>query len=129
MKRILLPLLLIVFFMYELLPAKNTLALDLAGTGKDKVHTLNCHTDFHTFIEVNRDERIKKIIMIKNDDWETNSDGPFLWIRPKNEEAVRTTLAILTENNKLYVFMVERVDSEEMFYPKIYITHVRSKKK
>jgi hypothetical protein len=129
MRRNILLLLLIVFVVYEFLPAKSTLALDLAGTGKDQVHTLNCHHDFYTFIEVNRDERIKKIIMPKNDEWEIDSDGPFLWVRPKSEEAVRTTLAILTENHKLYVFTVKRVDSEELFYPKIYITRVRSKKK
>ncbi|MCK4764729.1 MAG: TrbG/VirB9 family P-type conjugative transfer protein [Candidatus Aminicenantes bacterium] len=129
MRRIILFLLIIVFSVNAFLNAKSTLALDLAGQGKDQVHTLNCHPDFYTFIEVNREEQIKKIIMLENDDWEIDTDGPFIWIRPKNEEAVRTTLAILTESGRMYIFTVKIVDSEELFYPKIYITGAKSKKK
>ena len=122
MKRIFLLLFILLILLAELFPAKSPLVLNLPGKGKDQIHTLNCHPDFHTFIEVDKKETIKKVIIPKNDDWEVNRDGPFTWIRPKNEEGAPTSLAILTESGRMYLFTIRIVDNEEIFYPKIFIT-------
>ena len=120
MKKVFL-LLFIVTLLAELFPAKSTLQLNLTGRGSDQVHAINCHADFYTFIEVGRDETIKKVIILKNSDWEVDFDGPFTWIRPVNEEGVDTSLAIMTEGGKIYLFTLKIVDNEEIFYPKIFI--------
>jgi len=122
MKRLILFLFTLSLLLGELYPAKNTLQLHLQGKGSDQVHTLNCHMDFHTFIEVEKEETIKQVIVTKNDDWEVEHDGPFVWIRPVNDEAVTTSLAIITGSGRLYLFSLKIVENEELFYPKIFIT-------
>jgi type IV secretory pathway VirB9-like protein len=122
MKKLIVLLFVLALLLAELYPAKRTLQLNLKGKGDDQVHTLNCHVDFYTFIEVEKEEEIKRIIFTKNGDWEIERDGPFIWIRPKNEEGVETSLAIVTESGKIYVFTLKIVENEEIFYPKIFIT-------
>jgi len=39
-----------------------------------------------------------------------------------NDEAERTSLAILTESGKLYLFFIKIVENEELFYPKVFVT-------
>lgn len=122
MKKIIVLFFVLALLFAELFPAKSTLQLNLTGTGSDQIHTLNCHADFYTFIEVEKEEKIKRLIFSENGDWEIERDGPFIWIRPKNEEGVETNLAIMTESEKLYVFTLKIVENEEIFYPKIFIT-------
>jgi len=120
MKKVIL-LVFIMIFLTELFPAKSTLQLNLQGRGSDLVHAINCHADFYTFIEVGGDETIKKVIILKNSDWKVDFDGPFTWFRPVNEEGVDTSLAIMTQCGKIYLFTLKIVDNEEIFYPKIFI--------
>ena len=115
-------LLILTLLLGELYPAKSTLQLNLEGKGSDQVHTLNCHTDFHTFIEIEKVETIKQVIVTKTGDWEVEHDGPFIWIRPVNDEGATTSLAILTESGRLYLFAIKIVENEELFYPKIFVT-------
>ena len=122
MKRLIILLFTLALLLGELYPAKSTLQLNLEGNGSDQVHTLNCHADFHTFIEVEKEETIKQVIVTKTGDWAVEQDGPFVWIRPVNDEAERTSLAILTESGKLYLFFIKIVENEELFYPKVFVT-------
>ena len=122
MKRMLVLLFILLIFLAELFPAKSTLLLNLKGRGRDLVHTLNCHADFYTFTEVEKEETIKQVIYAKNSSWQIEQDGPFIWLKPTNAAEGETTLAILTESCKIFIFTINVVDNEEIFYPKIYIT-------
>jgi hypothetical protein len=106
----------------ELFPARSTLQLNLKGESSDPVHTLNCHTDFYTFIELEREEIVDKVIITKIDEWETGQDGRFTWLRPRNEAGVDGNLSILTKSGKMYIFILKVVDNEELFYPKVFVT-------
>jgi type IV secretory pathway VirB9-like protein len=106
----------------ELFPARSTLQLNLKGESSDPVYTLNCHTDFYTFIELKREEIVDKVTISKSDEWEIGQDNRFTWIRPRNEAGVDGNLSILTKSGKMYVFILKIIDDEELFYPKVFVT-------
>lgn len=122
MKRMIILLFILALILAELFPARSTLQLNLKGESSDPVHTLNCHTDFYTFIELEREEIVDKVLISKSDEWETGQDGRFTWTRPRNEAGVDGNLSILTKSGKMYIFILKVVDNEELFYPKVFIT-------
>lgn len=123
MKRIIIWFFIFLLFIAHLFPYKNTtLVLNMKGDGSKPVHTLNCHENFTTFIEVDRKETIKLAFITEDRGWELDRYGPFIWLRPHEKAKTPTTLVITTESGKLYQLRLDVVKNEEMIYLKTFIT-------
>lgn len=76
---------------------------DFRGKNVNKVYTIYCKTGISTYFEIESDMRINDFVIGDPKLWAAECNGKIGYVRPINQ-GIQTSLAIITENNRLYCF-------------------------